>query len=165
MMTHLEKAVSPAFYPTFYPHFRDPAWSRQSAKGANVTARNRGTGRPAATSVCFCTSLSCTIAWAWEVENSLCPAASSAAILRTSTNSFSSVTASQRAASLSINFKTFSHSLGETGTIFCAEKRLAAKLKRGFPNFLHDAPALLPAENTTLRRVLIKRASSLLLPF
>jgi LysR family transcriptional activator of nhaA len=61
---------------------------------------------------------------------------------------------SDEPASSTVNFKTFSHSLGETGTTFCAEKQLAAKLKRGFPQALHGAPALLPAENTTLRRAL-----------
>jgi len=61
---------------------------------------------------------------------------------------------SDEPASSSINFKTFSHLLGETGTAFCGEKRLAARLKRNFPMSLHDAPALLPAENTTLRRAL-----------
>lgn len=61
---------------------------------------------------------------------------------------------SDEPASSSVNFKTFSHALGETGTTFCAEKRLASKLKRGFPKSLHEAPALLPAENTTLRRAL-----------
>ena len=57
-------------------------------------------------------------------------------------------------ASSSTNFKTYNHSLGETGTTFCAEKKLAAKLKRNFPRSLHDAPALLPTENTSLRRAL-----------
>ena len=57
-------------------------------------------------------------------------------------------------ASSSANFKTFDHPLGETGTTFCAEKKLAAQLKRQFPKSLHDAPALLPAEKTSLRRVL-----------
>ena len=61
---------------------------------------------------------------------------------------------SDEPASSSINFKTYSHSLGETDATFCAEKRLAARLKRNFPKSLHDAPALLPAENTTLRRAL-----------
>jgi LysR family transcriptional activator of nhaA len=56
--------------------------------------------------------------------------------------------------SSSIQLKTLSHPLGDTGTTFCAEKRLATRLKRGFPKSLHGAPALLPAENTTLRRVL-----------
>jgi LysR family transcriptional activator of nhaA len=61
---------------------------------------------------------------------------------------------SDEPAASSTNFKTFSHSLGEASTIFYAEKRLAAKLRHGFPQSLHDAPALLPAENTTLRRAL-----------
>lgn len=52
------------------------------------------------------------------------------------------------------NFKTFSHSLGETGTVFCAEKKLGLRLRRGFPHSLHGAPALLPTENTALRRAL-----------
>lgn len=57
-------------------------------------------------------------------------------------------------ASSSTNFKVFNHSLGETSTTFCAEKKLATKLKTGFPKSLHDAPALLPSENTPLRRTL-----------
>jgi LysR family transcriptional regulator, transcriptional activator of nhaA len=57
-------------------------------------------------------------------------------------------------ASSSTNFKTYTHSLGETGTTFCAEKKMAAKLKRHFPKSLNDAPALLPTENTSLRRAL-----------
>jgi LysR family transcriptional activator of nhaA len=57
-------------------------------------------------------------------------------------------------ASSSTNFKTYNHSLGETGTTFCAEKKLAAKLKRNFPKSLNNAPALLPTENTSLRRAL-----------
>lgn len=63
---------------------------------------------------------------------------------------------SDEPASSSANFKTFSHSLGESGSTICAEKKLAAKLKRGFPKSLHDAPALLPSENTVLRRELEK---------
>lgn len=57
-------------------------------------------------------------------------------------------------ASSSTNFKTYNHSLGETGTTFCAEKKLAAELQRDFPMSLNDAPALLPTENTSLRRAL-----------
>ncbi len=57
-------------------------------------------------------------------------------------------------ASSSTNFKTYNHSLGETGTTFCTEKTLAEKLKRNFPQSLNDAPALLPTENTSLRRAL-----------
>jgi LysR family transcriptional activator of nhaA len=54
--------------------------------------------------------------------------------------------------SSSVNFKAFNHSLGETSVTVCAEKKLAARLKRGFPKSLHRAPALLPAENTLMRR-------------
>lgn len=57
-------------------------------------------------------------------------------------------------ASSSTNFRTYNHSLGETGTTFCAENNLAAKLRRQFPQSLNDAPALLPTENTSLRRAL-----------
>jgi LysR family transcriptional activator of nhaA len=57
-------------------------------------------------------------------------------------------------ASSSTNFKTFNHPLGETSTTFCAEKKLATRLRKNFPKSLHAAPALLPAENTTLRRAL-----------
>jgi LysR family transcriptional activator of nhaA len=49
--------------------------------------------------------------------------------------------------------RTFNHPLGESTTTFCATGKLAAALKRGFPKSLHDAPALLPADNTALRRV------------
>ena len=59
-------------------------------------------------------------------------------------------------ASSSTNFKTFSHPLVETSTTFCAARKLAAQLKCGFPKSLHGAAALLPAENTTLRRALEK---------
>ncbi len=54
----------------------------------------------------------------------------------------------------STNFKVFTHSLGESATTICAEKKMAAKLKRNFPRSLHAAPALLPSDNTTLRRAL-----------
>lgn len=57
-------------------------------------------------------------------------------------------------ASSSTNFKTFNHTLGETGTTFCAEAKLAARLQKGFPGSLHESPALLPTENTSLRRAL-----------
>jgi len=57
-------------------------------------------------------------------------------------------------ASSSTHFKTFNHPLGETGTTFCASKVLAARLRRNFPRSLHNAPALLPVENTALRRSL-----------
>ena len=53
----------------------------------------------------------------------------------------------------STNFKTYNHSLGETGTTFCAARKLKAALPN-FPSSLNDAPALLPAENTTCARAL-----------
>lgn len=64
------------------------------------------------------------------------------------------VVLSDESASSTKNFKTFSHALGETGTVFCAEKKLGLRLRRGFPRSLHGAPALLPTENTALRRAL-----------
>ena len=59
-------------------------------------------------------------------------------------------------ASSSLEFKAFNHLLGESSVSFCAAPRLAARLGRGFPASLHDAPALLPTENTALRRSLEK---------
>jgi LysR family transcriptional activator of nhaA len=61
---------------------------------------------------------------------------------------------SDEPASSSAQFKTFTHQLGESGSTFCAHKRLAARLKPGFPKSLNGAPALLPAENSALRRAL-----------
>jgi LysR family transcriptional activator of nhaA len=61
---------------------------------------------------------------------------------------------SDEPASSNTSFKTFSHALGESGATFCAERKLAARLKRGFPQSLDGAPAYLPAENTMLRRAL-----------
>jgi len=56
----------------------------------------------------------------------------------------------------SVNLKVFNHLLGESGLSFCAAPKLAAPLKRGFPYSLHEAPALLPAADTALRRSLEK---------
>ena len=64
------------------------------------------------------------------------------------------VVLSDESASSTTNFKTFSHSLGDTGTVFCAEKKLGLRLRLGFPQSLHGNPALLPTENTVLRRAL-----------
>jgi LysR family transcriptional activator of nhaA len=50
--------------------------------------------------------------------------------------------------------RAFNHLLGESGVTFCAAAALASRLRRGFPRSLHEAPALLPAENTALRRSL-----------
>jgi LysR family transcriptional activator of nhaA len=53
-----------------------------------------------------------------------------------------------------VRVKVFSHLLGESGTTFFAAPSLAAKLRRGFPRSLNDAPMLLPTSNTALRRAL-----------
>jgi LysR family transcriptional activator of nhaA len=48
--------------------------------------------------------------------------------------------------------RLFNHLLHETGVTFCAVPKLAAKLAPGFPKSLDGAPALLPTDNTSLRR-------------
>ena len=59
-------------------------------------------------------------------------------------------------ASSGVNAKVFNHLLGECGVTFCAEAKLARKLKRGFPKSLNGAAALLPMANSGLRRSLEK---------
>jgi LysR family transcriptional activator of nhaA len=49
-------------------------------------------------------------------------------------------------------FRLFNHPLGESATTFLAAPTLAARLKPDFPRSLDQAPALLPADNTALRR-------------
>jgi LysR family transcriptional activator of nhaA len=61
------------------------------------------------------------------------------------------VLADEPAAS-STNVRTFNHPLGDSSTSFCALGKLALALKKGFPKSLDQAPALLPADNTSLRR-------------
>jgi LysR family transcriptional activator of nhaA len=53
-----------------------------------------------------------------------------------------------------MKIKTFTHPLGECGVTFCATGKLAALLKKGFPRSLNGAPAMLPTDNTGLRRSL-----------
>jgi LysR family transcriptional activator of nhaA len=57
-------------------------------------------------------------------------------------------------ASSSLKFKTFNHLLGGCGVAFCAVPSVAARLRRRFPDSLNGAPALLPTENTSLRRTI-----------
>jgi LysR family transcriptional activator of nhaA len=59
-------------------------------------------------------------------------------------------------ASSGVAANVFNHFLGECGVTFCAVPALAAKLRRGFPQSLHGAPALLPMSNSGLRRSLEK---------
>ncbi len=56
----------------------------------------------------------------------------------------------------SLPIKVFNHLLGECGVTFCAERKLAATLKRKFPQSLTAAPVLLPASNAALRQSLEK---------
>ncbi|MFZ4681544.1 MAG: LysR family transcriptional regulator [Terrimicrobiaceae bacterium] len=59
-------------------------------------------------------------------------------------------------ASPGLKLKTFNHPLGSSGITFCAAPLLARRLKGRFPRNLHQAPALLATQNTTLRRDLEK---------
>jgi LysR family transcriptional regulator, transcriptional activator of nhaA len=52
-----------------------------------------------------------------------------------------------------VKVKAFNHRLGDCGTTFFASRKLA-HLRKGFPGSLQDAPILLPAEGTALRRAL-----------
>ena len=54
----------------------------------------------------------------------------------------------------SLKLRTFTHLLGESSVTFCAAPDLARNLKRKFPRSLHEAPAFLPSDNTSLRRAL-----------
>lgn len=53
-----------------------------------------------------------------------------------------------------VRVKVFSHLLGESETSFFAAAPLATKLRRRFPQSLHDAPMFLPTPHTALRRAL-----------
>jgi LysR family transcriptional activator of nhaA len=48
--------------------------------------------------------------------------------------------------------RAYNHLLGECGMTFFATPELFKKYRRGFPKVLHDAPILLPADNTNVRR-------------
>ena len=50
--------------------------------------------------------------------------------------------------------RTFSHLLGECGVSFFAAPSLAKRIGRRFPQSLHDAPVILPTDNTMLRRAM-----------
>jgi LysR family transcriptional activator of nhaA len=50
--------------------------------------------------------------------------------------------------------RAFSHLLGECGTTFFADRRLAAKTRRRFPRSLDGSPFLLPGAPSTVRRAL-----------
>ncbi|MDP3069889.1 MAG: transcriptional activator NhaR [Opitutaceae bacterium] len=71
------------------------------------------------------------------------------------------VVLSDEPASGSHKARVYNHSLGECGVTFCAGPRLANALRKGFPRSLHQAPALLPADGTGLRRSVEKWFQSL----
>jgi LysR family transcriptional activator of nhaA len=57
-------------------------------------------------------------------------------------------------ASSGVVSKAFNHFLGQSGITFCAEPKLAARLRKEFPKSLDGAPALLPMPQSGLRRSL-----------
>jgi LysR family transcriptional activator of nhaA len=59
-------------------------------------------------------------------------------------------------ASSSHNLRAFNHLLAKSPLTFGAAPQLARTLRRNFPRSLHGAPALMPGENTPMRRVLEK---------
>ena len=50
--------------------------------------------------------------------------------------------------------RAYNHLLGECGMTFFAAPELTNRYRRRFPNVLQDAPVLLPADNTNIRRAL-----------
>ena len=48
----------------------------------------------------------------------------------------------------------YNHLLGECGTTFLADAKLAKRLQKGFPRSLEGAPCLLPSAHATMRRTL-----------
>jgi len=55
-------------------------------------------------------------------------------------------------ASPSLGVKVFNHLIGSCGITFCAMPAFARRLQGRFPRNLHQAPALLPTQNCSLRR-------------
>jgi LysR family transcriptional activator of nhaA len=53
-----------------------------------------------------------------------------------------------------LEFKVYTHKLGECGMSMLATPTLAKKYKKGFPKSLTDAPCLLPTDHTAVRRSL-----------
>jgi LysR family transcriptional activator of nhaA len=53
-----------------------------------------------------------------------------------------------------LQFKVYTHKLGECGMSMLATPELAQKYKRGFPKSLNDAPCLFPTNHTAVRRSL-----------
>ena len=51
-----------------------------------------------------------------------------------------------------LNLKAFNHRLGESGMSFFAQRKVARRYIRTFPESLSDAPMLLPTQHSALRR-------------
>ena len=66
------------------------------------------------------------------------------------------VISDEPASSEKLHFKTFNHTMGDSGITFCAVRNLAVKLRQAFPMSLNGCSALLPAEGTALRQALMK---------
>lgn len=60
-----------------------------------------------------------------------------------------------------LKVRTFNHALGSSTVTICAAPALARRLRDGFPKSLHEAPALLPSAQTTLRELLEKWFASI----
>jgi LysR family transcriptional activator of nhaA len=54
------------------------------------------------------------------------------------------------------NIRAYNHLLGECGVTLFAARRLAGRLRRDFPRSLDGVPFLMPAEGTSLRRLLMQ---------
>jgi LysR family transcriptional activator of nhaA len=59
---------------------------------------------------------------------------------------------SDRPTPTGLNVKAYNHLLGESGIGFFVKKPLAPKYARRFPRSLHEAPVLLPASGSAVRR-------------
>ena len=51
-----------------------------------------------------------------------------------------------------LNVKAYNHKLGDSNISFFAQKKIAAKYTRNFPESLHGAPLLLPVKTNEMRR-------------
>jgi len=60
-----------------------------------------------------------------------------------------------------LHIKAYNHLLGECGVTFLGTKKLAKKLREGFPQSLNGAPMLVPLETTALRQWLERWFESL----
>lgn len=71
------------------------------------------------------------------------------------------VVLADRPAPPQVRVKAFNHVLGESATAFFAPAKIAARLKRRFPQSLQDAPMVASTPNTALRRDLDEWLDSL----